>query len=168
MADRPIAALISDLLAARKTLEGAPDWKDGPYAGEDRLVMPLRIDGVSVGCDLMISAYPYIGHTKFRIMLCADKCIWRIDHVFDEPHVNSFNRPQDLEEYDFCEPHFHAWTDNSRFATPNSLPDRLENARIMPADVRTFDTALRWFFGQTNIEQPPPGLIVLPPRRRLL
>lgn len=168
MLDRPIAALIDDLLAARKTLGGVPDWQTGPYEGEERLLIPLRVDGVSSGADLIITGYPYVGHTKFRIMICAPQCIWRIDYVNDEHHVNSFNRPPDLIEYDFCEPHYHSWPDNRRFSTHNSLPNRLENARIMPADVRSFDSALRWFCGQTNIDQPQNGLIALPPRRRLL
>jgi hypothetical protein len=168
MATRSIAELIDDLLAAEKTIAGDPDWRIGPYDGEDRLVMPLRIRGVSTGSDLMISAYPYLGNSKFRIMVCAEKCVWRIDHVFDEPHVNSFSRPSDLDEYSFNEPHYHAWSDNRRFCTHQSLPDRLYNARIMPPDVRSFDSSLRWFCGKTNIVQPPHGLIALPPRRRLL
>lgn len=168
MSDRPIAEIIDDLLAAPKTMDGVPDWQDAPYRGEQRIVMPLRIDGVSTGADLLITSYPFIGHTKFRIMINADKCVWRIDHVMDEPHINSFDKPPDLLEFDFNEPHYHSWQDNRRFCTHFSLPNELQNARIMPAHVRTFDSSLRWFCGETNIEQPPNGLIDLPPRRRLL
>jgi len=117
MPDRPIAELIDELLAAEKTLGGTPDWQPGPYEGEERLVIPLRVNGVSAAAALIITGYPYIGHTKFRIMLCAPKCVWRIDYATDEHHVNSFNRPPDLLEYDFCEPHYHAWPDNRRFCT---------------------------------------------------
>ena len=168
MPNRSVADLIDDLLAAQKTFGGEPDWQQSPYEGEERLVIPLRIDGVSSGADLIITGYPYIGHTRFRVMICAPKCVWRIDHAEDEHHINSFNRPADLAEYDLLGPHYHSWPDNRRFCTLNTLPERLENARIMPPDVRTFDTSLRWFCGQTNIDQPEQGLIALPPRRRLL
>lgn len=168
MATRPIAELIDDLLAARKTITGIPDWAEAPYQGEERLLMPLRINGLSAGVSLIVISYPVSGHSKFRIMLCAPKCVWRIDYAPNEPHVNSLNRPNDLLEYHFCEPHYHSWSDNRRFCTHQALPERLLNARIMPVDVRTFDTSLRWFCGETNIGQPSPGTIVLPPRRRLL
>lgn len=168
MQGRPVAELIDSLLAAPKTLGGIPDWREGPYSGEERLIMPLLIDGVSSRAELLVTSYPFFGHSKFRILICAEKCIWRIDHVFDEPHINSFNRPSDLHEYDFCEPHYHSWQDNRRFCTYQSLTQKLFNARIMPVDVRSFDSSFRWFCGQTNIEQPPTGLIALPPRRRLL
>ena len=162
----PIAELIDGLLAAQKTFAGEPDWID-IYHGESRLVMPLHVGGVSSGSDLKISAYPLIGDAKFRIMLCAPKCVWRVDHVSDEPHVNSFNRPADLEAQSFCQPHYHAWADNRRFCAYATLPDRLENARILPKPW-SFDSVLRWFCGETNIEPPQKGAIVLPQRKNLL
>jgi hypothetical protein len=168
MATRPIAELIDDLLAAPKTIAGLPDWAEAPYQGEERLLMPLQINSVSCGAELIITAYPYLGHSKFRIMICAPKCVWRIDYANNEAHINSFNRPPDLGEYNFCDPYYHSWADNRRFCTQGTLPDKLYNARIMPADVRSFDTASRWFCGETNIEQPSPGWIALPPRRRLI
>src|SRR5579872_1964011 len=84
MPTQPISQLIDSLLATEKTMSGAADWRDGPYHGEQRVVMPLRIGGVSTGADLIVSAYPLFGYSKFRIMICAPKCIWRIDHVTDE------------------------------------------------------------------------------------
>lgn len=168
MADKPIAQIIDELLAARKTLSGNPDWQASEHGVEYHVIMPLRINGLSTGADLRVTAYPNEGHSRYRILLCAPKCIWRIDHVVGEPHVNSFNRPTDLKEYSFDEPHYHSWNDNRRFCTHASLPDRLENARILPPNHRAFDNALRWFCGSNNIEQPPHGLIVLPQRTRLL
>src|ERR1700757_3886671 len=103
MATRPIAELIDDLLAARKTIEGVPTWAEAPYVGEERLLMPLYVEGASASFYLIITAYPYVGHSRFRIMLCAPKCVWRIDYTIDEPHLNSFDRSADLEEEYFCE-----------------------------------------------------------------
>lgn len=167
MHERPIAAIIDDLLAAKKTLIGSPVWQNPYSSSEDRLLLPLQVDGVSTGADLTISAYPNIRPLSYRMMICAPKCIWRVDYVYDEHHINSFERPIDLKEFSFCEPHYHAWPDNRHFCTYSTLPDRLPNARIMP-NLRSFDSCLRWLCGETNIEQPPCGLIDLPPRRVLL
>ncbi|MBI1775895.1 MAG: hypothetical protein HYR63_11165 [Proteobacteria bacterium] len=165
---KSIAELIDDLLAARKELVGIPGWREGPHPDEHRLVMPLHIDGVSTGAEFLVTAYPLVGHGKFRIMICAPKCVWKIDHTTDELHVNSFDRPSDILEHSFMQPHYHSWADNRRFSTRSVLPEQLKNARIMPEGVRSFDSSLRWFCGDTNIEQPAKGLIVLPPRTRLL
>jgi len=162
-----VAIQIDGLLAAKKTMSGTPSWAPGPYPDEERTTIPLRIDGVSCGLDLVCMGYPLVGQSRFRIMLNADRCLWRIDFVDDEPHINSFNRPSDLEEYSFSEPHYHSWADNRHLCTPATLPIQLENARKMPLGVRTFDSALRWFCAQTNIAQPAPAEIVLPPRRKL-
>jgi hypothetical protein len=90
METRPIAKLIDDLLSAGKTIQGVPTWREAPYVGEERLLTPLYVEGASANLDLIITAYPYVGHSRFRIMLCAPKCVWRIDYTIDEPHFNSF------------------------------------------------------------------------------
>lgn len=167
MAGPHIAELIDGLLATRKTISGEPDWQD-TYNNQARLIMPLAVEGVSCGADLKVIAYPIDGHSKYSILVCAPKCIWRVDYVTGEPHVNSLSRPDDLSEADINGPHYHSWPDNRRFATHSSLPDRLENARILPAGLQTFDSTFRWFCGETNIDQPPTGLISLPSRMRLL
>ena len=168
MANTPVAELITVLLAANKTMYGEPSWQDDPDAGHSRILVLLRIDGESTLADLTIMAYPLEGHNKFRIMINAPKCVWRVDAVSNEPHVNSLDRPPDLEDHVICEPHYHAWVDNKRFCSERSLPNSLLNARILPTEVRSFDNALRWFCGQTNIAQPAHGLISLPPRTRIL
>ena len=137
----PIAELIDGLLVARKTFAGDPDWSD-IYHDESRLVMPLHVEGVSSGSNLHISAYPIIGDSKFRIMLCAPKCVGGLTTFPMSQHVNSFNRPADLEELSFCHPHYHAWADNRRFCLHATLPERLENARILPKPW-AFDSVLR-------------------------
>lgn len=162
-----IVDLIDELLKAPKSLGGEPVWQNVSY-NLQRLVMPLLVGGVSTNAELQVHGFPVSGHAWYRILICAPKCVWRIDHVHDERHVNSFNRPSDLAEYDFTCPHYHAWSDNRRFCTPATLPDRLENARILPAGLRSFDSVFRWFCAETNIEQQPNGLIALPPRIKLL
>ena len=164
-----VATLIDNLIAARKEIGGIPDWRPTDTdPSEFRLVMPLTIDGVSTGSHLEIISYPNATPVRFRTLLVAEKCVARIDYVFDEPHVNSFDRPHDLLEFDFCEPHYHSWSDNKRFCTRLSLPERLQNARILPTSARSFDSVLRWFCAELNIEQPPNGLIALPMRTTLI
>lgn len=164
-----VADLIDDMLAAQKTLGGLPNWRAVGERGEHRQVIPLSIDGVSCGAHVELNAYPNIvDELRFRIMIFAPKCIWRVDYVTDEQHVNPIDAPADAPQGMFWEPHYHSWADNRRFATHNSLPDTLPIARVFEPRIRQFDATFRWFCGMTNIAQPPPGLIDLPPRTRLL
>jgi hypothetical protein len=163
---RSVAELIDEMLASAKTLGGVPRWE--PYQrGEARLLVPLQIGGVSCGAHVEVNAYPNINPLRFRVMICAPNCIWRIDYTDREPHVNPLVRPSDITEHRFDQPHYHAWADNRQFSSQNALPDRLPVAKILPP-IRQFDATFRWFCSQTNIAQPPAGLIELPLRTMLL
>lgn len=154
-------------MRAEKTLAGRPDWREVGHRGEHRLVMPVMIDNRPTSAELEINAYPNIRDLRFRVMLRLPQCIWRLDYVDDEHHVN----PMDCWDacgYAFSEPHYHSWDDNRRFAKPASPPDPMPVARVLPSQIRQFDGAFRWFCGETNIAQMPPGMIELPPRNRLL
>jgi hypothetical protein len=168
MAGKPIAEIIDAMLATPKEMGGIPVWQPFNYGGveEARLLIPLLIGGESTGVDMVVTAYPHDGHRKFRMLIKAPKCVWRIDHVQGETHMNSLDRPADLREFSLTGPHYHAWADNRHFASQATLPDRLPNARLMPD--RSFDSALRWFCSEVNIAAPPHGLIDLPQRRTLL
>lgn len=161
--------LIDDLLRAEKTLGGIPDWRPVGHRGEHRQLIPLLIDGVDTSAHVELNAYPFIlDELRYRIMIFAPKCIWRVDYVTDEQHLNPFDCLAGIPQGLFCEPHYHSWSDNRRFAKANSLPDALPVARIFEAPFRNFDRAFRWFCGETNIGQPPAGMIELPTRTRLL
>jgi hypothetical protein len=168
MRGKSIAEIIDEMLAAPKEIGGEPVWQQHRYRQDDlaRLKAPVLINGTSSEVDLVITVYPLQGPSRFRILLNAPKCVWRVDHVDDEHHVNSLLRPTDLAEYEFTAPHYHAWEDNRDFATFGSLPDELPNARVMSAS--SFDSTLRWFCSKVNIAQPPSGLIDPPSRRFLL
>ncbi len=165
----PVATLVDQLIAAQKAISGIPEWRHSEHDRRElRLISPLTIDGASTGAHIEIKSYPNSHDLRYRLLLIVEKCVYRVDHVNNEHHTNSFDRPSDLKEYSFCEPHYHAWQDNKRFCTKFSLPSELPNARLMPVTVRTFDSALRWFCGELNIEQPQTGLITLPSRVTLL
>ncbi|MBY0408499.1 MAG: hypothetical protein K2Q01_12475 [Rickettsiales bacterium] len=172
MGNDSLAAVIDRLLEARKTLAGRPAWENSPRPDEEkRLLWPLRINNEPCGADLLATAFPSYGNSKemWRIMIMAPRCIWRIDYAYDGNHINSLDRPSDLREHNFNEPHYHAWADNKRFCSHSALPETLKNARIMPANIRNFHNAFRWLCDLTNIEQPSnDGMIELPPRDRLI
>ena len=166
MAGTPIAQIVDDLLSAPKVLAGNPDWHEVGHRGEHRLVMPIQIDGQGTNVDFEVNAYPNIRDLRFRIMLRMPQCIWRVDYVDDEPHVNPFDSWSECGE-SFCEPHYHSWADNRRFATHAKLPEPLPVARIL-AGFRGFEATFRWFCGETNIGQPRSGVVDLPQRNRLV
>lgn len=160
--------IVDQLMAARKTLGGIPQWRPVGERGEYRQVIPLDVDGVGTDCHVELNAYPNItDELRFRIMIFAPQCVWRVDYVTDETHVNPLGTGLDIPDGLFAEPHYHAWADNRRFSNNNALSNRLPIARILP-NLRTFDATFRWFCGETNIAQPPAGLIELPPRTSLL
>ena len=169
MTKQSMELIIDRLLEATKTPIGSPSWEASTWGkGELRLLWPLCIDNVPCQADLEINAYPTYGNSKekWRIKLLVGRCIWRIDYVHDEHHINSLDKRDDLIDYAFTAPHYHAWEDNKRFCTHNILPIDLPNARIMPITCRTFPNALRWFCAETNIVLP--HMIDLPPRTMFL
>lgn len=170
MAGEPIAELVDQLLAQEKLFGGIPAWQEVGFRGEHRLVIPLVDNlGASLPLKVEVDAYPNIQPLRYRILLFVDdtKCVWRVDFVDDELHVNPLDVGPDITTEPIEEPHFHSWNDNRRFSTHAALPTRLPVARIMPP-IRQFDAGFRWFCGEVNIHQPANGQIDLPPRTRLV
>jgi hypothetical protein len=118
------------------------------------MVIPLLIEGEVSDATMTVICFPREHQLRFRIVLSYVRAIWRLDYTFDETHVNSANRSDDLPLGPIKGPHYHAWLDNRRFARSNSLPLKLHNARLLPANVRTFANAFRWFCGETGIMPP--------------
>lgn len=170
MARQPdVRQIVDRLLAADKTLVGEARFQ--PLQGQQRQQRwrkPCAIQGEVTPVELEVQAYPESPTLKFRIILLYQKSVWRLDFATNEGHLNHLNRPTDLEPGPIDEPHYHAWSDNRRFATKTSLPTNLANARRLPANVRTFENAFRWFCGETHITVPALELPSLPPRVSLL
>lgn len=170
MASRPdIRTQVDALLAAEKTLVGEAEFQalEGD-SRKQRWRKPCAINGEVTPLELEIQAYPDCETLKFRAILVWGRAICRLDYASNEAHVNSPNRPRDLEIGPLNDPHFHSWSDNRRFSTRVSLPTNLPNARLIPANVRTYDAALRWFCGETRIILPSPDVPALPGRTTLL
>jgi hypothetical protein len=163
-----IRVVVDRLLGAEKVPTGKARWVDEHRAGDMRLLYPLLMDGEVSDANLQVIAYPRSTSLRFRLNLLYGRAIWRLDYVDDEEHVNSFNRPDDLVLGPFTCQHYHAWADNRRFATKTSLPERLENARILEANLQTFSNAFRWFCGQTKINISELEIPQLPVSDRML
>lgn len=169
MASESIAHLIDKLLGATpKALDGVPIWRDQGAHDQHRLVLPVTLHGASTGLDLVATAYPNTLPLRFCILLRYEKCILRIDWADSDIHTNPYQIQPDIAGMVLVGPHVHSWADNRRFCTHNSLPINLKAARRLPDEVVDFDTALEWLCREANIEPPPPGLVVLPARTRLL
>jgi hypothetical protein len=136
--------------------------------GDQRLLLPLLVEGEVSDATLTVIAYPRVRELQFRLVLSFGRAIWRLDYADFEEHYNSFNKPDDLVLGPFTCPHYHAWEDNRRFATRVSLPERLENARILDANLKTYDNTFRWFCGQTKIDISNFGVPDLPTTDRFL
>jgi hypothetical protein len=145
-----IRTLMDAVVAADKTLAGTNYWKPDEDGDAHRWIGVIEVAGELPGVNLVVKAYPRSPALKFRIMLNAGRCIWRLDYDHDG-HLNPLNAPGDPGIL-IREPHYHSWADNRRLATVNSLPRRLRNARLLPAGIRSFNSAFRWFVQQTNIQ----------------
>lgn len=167
MATPEIVGLLNDLLAAPKTLGGAPAWRDMDHHGQWRLVMPVLMGGESTGLELEVCAYPNRTPLRFTIVLKQPKNIWRLEFDPTAQHTNSLNAPKETAGLIINGPHYHKWADNTRFVTTNALPKTMRNARVLPENINDFEAALDWFCRETNIEPPAPGAVKLPPRTEL-
>jgi hypothetical protein len=163
-----VRILVDKLLASPKQPVGQAFWIDDHREGDQRLLYPLLVEGEISDATLTIIAFPRIKGLQFRLVLSYGRAIWRLDFVDFEEHFNSFNKPDDLELGPFTCPHYHAWIDNRRFATRTTLPVRLENARILDANLKSFDNTFRWFCGQTKIDIAELGVPTLPTTDRFL
>jgi len=168
MAGQNILALVDALIQAEKTLGGAPDWQQVGNGDEERLVLPIFVDGVSSNASVEIKAYPNSAILRFRVMLLVGKCIWRIDHTEYEQHVNPIDTFSTVTPPSFTCPHFHSWADNRRYCTSANLPSKLKIARPLETHHRSFDAVFRWFCGEVNIAQPHASMVYLPARTRLM
>jgi hypothetical protein len=169
MASAPdIREVIDAFLAKPKTLAGLGAWQRDSHERTYRWVRPVEIDGELPGLDLTVKAYPRNRALKFRIVLAYSKAIWRVDYANDSPHINSMNRPDDLVSEPITGPHYHRWEDNRRFATANSLPSSLPNARVLPQNLSSFERVFRWFCGETRITVGSRDMPTLPTPDTLL
>ena len=169
-ADPPhIDTLIDDLLAAEKELAGEAFWSLGNRPDEQRLDWPILVRGETTNCRVSVTAYPNSPDSRFTITLnYENRNVWRLD--FEPPdriEVNPYLRGHELSNVTVFGPHYHSWEDNRHEATPAAIPEKLPWKRPLPPGVKSWESAFRWFLGETNVAQPQ-AIPALPARTRLV
>lgn len=147
-----IREIVDALLAAEKRLAGAGEWQSD-REGVKRFIRAIERDGEITPLELTVKAYPRRPQPRFRLILTMGRAVWRVDFT-DELHTNPRNagrREVDPPMTAIQGPHYHSWQDNRRFSSTTSLPERLRNARLLPDNVRSYESTFRWFCGVTNI-----------------
>ena len=166
-----LAVAVEAFLAAPKLINGADQpyqWRNG-YSQHERIArFPIEIGGESPeAARLEIVGFPQATELKFRLCLCYNCCICRLDYT-DETHLNAMRIAADGVPHSVQGPHYHSWAINRRFFRGASTAPKLANAGPFDLQV-SFDSILRWFCQETNIEQLNGGhLIELPSRDRLI
>ena len=169
-------AQISDLLAALDTfvaarkrlagIHGPVNWVTGHNRYERRTHFPIEIDG-----ELLEQArFEVTGIQRpgiqFRLSLCYNAAVARLDHT-DETHPNTLRQYGDGLPAEVTGHHYHSWPLNRRLF--RGLRKAPELGLAEPFESRgSFESNVRWFCQELNIEQPDGmNLIELPPREYL-
>jgi hypothetical protein len=159
------------LMAAQKSIVGAPAWVTTDYDGQMRWLAPLGVDGQVTGMNLIVDSYPRSDLQKFSILLVYTVAVMRLDYGELERHLNHVVRgkafPTGVLAGWIEGPHCHSWELNRELAW-NRPSKELEFATILPVAVRGFDNAFRWFCGEANIGLGPNDVPQLPPKDLLL
>lgn len=171
-------ATVKDMVAAldafvekRKRIHGAYEgyvWGPGYSQHERAVSFPIEVDGeLSKPARLLIVGFPQSKEMKFRLSLCFGAAIARLDYT-DETHPNTHRMLTDGIPPLVQGPHYHSWPLNRRFFRGAKTPPDLHNAATFTMQ-SSFDSILRWFCTDTNIDQLGGShLIELPPRDRLI
>ena len=162
--------VVDRVIVAPKKLVGAerPRWQAGRTQEEQRLKLPLEIDGEQRGQFLVIMAFPnYEPSPMFNIAFeCCDKVVCRLDFDLDSVHGNNLRpRPQSLPAL-VHGPHWHSWELNRGEVRSILVYDKMPYAEPF-TEAQKFDAVLRWYCGKRNIALGRHGL-EFPMRSRLL
>jgi hypothetical protein len=158
-------------MSAEKVIQGADlpfEWADGYSRHEKFARFPLEVGGELPGAHLMVVGFPDATDLKFRLSLCFNAALSRLDFT-DEYHPNSLRVDGDGVPPSVNGPHYHSWSVNRRFSKSVTSAVELKNAVRFESPARTFDAVLRWYCEETRIVGLGTGhRIELPRRERLL
>jgi hypothetical protein len=131
---------------------------------EKKTHFPLEVNGELISAARMeITGLPHRNGVQFRISLCYNVAICRLDFT-DETHANTERLPEDEIPPMVSGPHFHSWKLNRRFFKGASTAPQLHNAEPYTSK-GSFDSNLRWFCWEMNIQQPDGRHVIELPRR---
>lgn len=124
---------------------------------------PLLVGTSISDAFLNLMYWPNSPEPKFGIGLNYRVQIARLDFAPNhEWHDNPINRARLLGGARIYGPHYHSWEDNRHLATAAALSRELTCARQLPAQIKRWDQAFRWFCGEVGIVieaevvEPPP------------
>lgn len=164
-------AQIEAFMAARKqivspNLQGI--WQQAHSPNERMLKWPLAIDGVMESGSLLIQSDPTRRERLFfRIAILCPGAVCRLDFT-DEIHSNGYRVSADGLPAIVYGEHYHSWLINKRFFKDFDHPVELRNAVAYDGGGRSFDSVLRWFCNDNNIEPLPAEHQVALPRLETL
>lgn len=155
---------VTDFLDAQKSIAGVgapPRWQPNRDGSGYESKLPLEVAGVQYGDFLIIGSVPSLD--AFNILVTRfGTCISRLDFDVLQPHTNTLFAADDGLPPMVSGKHFHRWSLNGRFVAANGSLERLRHAEELPAKIRTFEQALRWFCDETKITLPHDHNITLP------
>ena len=168
MSRESFVELVDKVIASTKYLAGIglpQRWQPNRDPNELSIKIPIEINGLQIG-HKFVAVFEPASHTlKFSILIVVNEvCITRLDFDPTGGHTNSLLASQYGIPAVVSGKHFHRWVLNKRIVTAAGHLERLENAEAIPDRIRTFDSALRWFCGECNIQLPHNHAIELPPR----
>ncbi len=167
--------VIDEFLNSKKAILGADnhfEWVSGYSQYECKAKFPIILDGESQQhARFELTGFTNSTELKFRLALCFGAIICRLDYT-DETHANILRLSEENLPSVVHGPHYHSWNINRRFfkgVKPLQKPaPKLENAEIFKMR-GNFDSILRWFCAEVNIEPLSSAhLISLPSRDFLL
>jgi hypothetical protein len=146
--------------------DGPIKWGPGHSRYEKLAQFPIEVNGELIeGARLEVVGLVTEG-IQFRLSLCYNAAIARLDHT-DEMHPNTRREEGDGLPPDVTGPHYHSWPINRRFFRGGGVAPKLELAQSFTSQ-GNFDSNLRWFCGDLNIEQPDGRHVIELPRREVL
>jgi hypothetical protein len=161
---------VEGFLRARKSIHGADEpytWGPGYSQFERKTSFPIEINGeLPRPARLEIIGFPSATFLKFRLVLCYNCAVCRLDYT-DETHANTRATRADAIEPSVTGPHFHSWELNRRFLKGASTAFELHNAEPFSMTA-SFDSILRWFCQKTNIDSLGGNHLIELPRRDTL
>ncbi len=164
---------VDHVIAARKRIvnsDAPPVWGHtwNTSLGDELVARyPLAVEDEIVGAQFLLVGMPNAPGTQFRLGILMHGCVCRLDCT-DETHANSPALAGDDVPPIVSGPHYHSWDKNRRFFRGLSTAPQLRNAAPYVGAI-SFDSALRWFCAETNIEPlPHDHRLQLPLRTRLI
>ena len=162
---------VDAFLQAEKILvtgSGLIEWVPGREASIERCIKILiEVNGVQSGQRLELIAFPNYEVLKFSISVIFPPAVCRLDFDETDAHANSMANASEGLPTLVKGSHFHRWEHNKRFFVSDAMLTKLRNAEPL-GNIRSFDSALRWFCQQTNIAIPYDLSLQLPDRDALL